>query len=728
MKNSARFLFLSGCIALIVAARQNEAIGIPKTILADEKPLLSTHNPLMPEADQLFDFAKVNVEVIKTAGTYTENKVTMLLAEIGTADDGKRTFQNTMMPLDEIYNTLQKLSSAYELIANTSTDKDIREAAGEMLAKFGTLTDELLQNEKLYSAVKKYSETAEAKSLAGEKSFFVKRMMKQFALNGMSLPASDRDTLKMLNSKLNDLNVAFSKNITSDKTQVLFGRNELEGLTSDFIKAYKLPDPDPNYSFDLSTPTYIGFMSDCKNAKSRKKMYLAKMNVGGEANEKLLVDIIKLRTRKAKLLGFKTYAEYATSDIMAQNTANVWKFEKGLATDLRAKASQDLAALQGLKSRDITSTVQKGSRNSLAVQAEAAVTATSKSPVYPYDAAYYSNRLLKENYNVDNEKVKEYFEMQNVIGGIFTVYQKLYNIRFVEDLNASVWYKGVKAYTVFDNATNARVGYFYLDLYPRADKYNHFGCFGLTGSKNYGSGKKQLKSAALVCNFPPATDDKPSLLPHSQVTTFFHEFGHLIHVLLSETELAYFAGTNVATDFVEAPSQIMENWVWKKEVLSLFAKHYKTGEVIPDTLLNNMIKARNLNSGLNMLQQVYYGTLDFTLNDGMEINSSEDIVAKTKELQNSITLYPYVEGTHFAGTFGHLTGYGSKYYGYLWSLVYASDMFSEFEKKGPLNPEMGKRYHKNVLAKGGSDDALNLVRNFLGREPNNKAFLKQIGL
>lgn len=728
MKNSAKFLLLSACVALLFIARQNEAVGTPKTILVDEKPKLSTHNPLMPDADQLFDFAKVDVTVINTAAMYTENKVTMLLAEISATDDGKRTFQNTMMPLDEIYNTLQKLTSVFELIASTSTNKDIRDAASDKMAKFGTLTDELLQNEKLYGAIKNYSESDEAKKLTGEKIFFVKRMMKQFALNGMSLPAADRDTLKMLNSKLNDLSAAFSKNISTDKTKVLFGPKELDGLPADFLKAYKLPDPDPNYSFDLSTPTYAGFMADCKNAASRKKMYIAKMNVGGEANEKLLVEIIKLRTRKAKLLGFNTYAEYATSDIMAQNTANVWKFEKGLAADLRTKAALDLAALQGLKGKDITNSMQQSKQMALATHVEAGESSSTKSPVYPYDAAFYTNRLLKENYNVDNEKVKEYFEMQNVIGGIFTVYQKLYNIRFVEDLTPSTWHKEVKAYTVFDNATNARIGYFYLDLYPRADKYNHAGCFGLTGSKNYGNGQKQLKSAALVCNFPPATADKPSLLPHAQVTTFFHEFGHLIHVLLSETELAYFAGTNVATDFVEAPSQIMENWAWKKEVLSLFAKHYKTGEIIPDTLVNNMLKARNLNSGLNMLQQVYYGTFDFTLNDGMKIESEADIVAKSKELQNSITLYPYVEGTHFAGTFGHLTGYGSKYYGYLWSLVYAADMFSEFEKKGPLNPEVGKRYQKNVLGKGGSDDALNLVRNFLGREPNNQAFLKQIGL
>jgi thimet oligopeptidase len=723
MKAVTRIFIVSSLFIFILFALRNNASGVPK-IIADEKPPVSTHNPLMPDNDQLFDFAKVNTDAIKSASMYTENQVTMLISEITGIEDNKRTFENTMLPLDEIYNTLQKASSVYELMSNTSTDKGIRDLSGEMMSKFGSMSDELLLNEKLYNAVKAYSETADAKTLTGERDFFVKHMMKEFSLNGMSLAAPDRDTLKSLNSRLNDLSVAFNKNISGDKTKVSFTKNELEGLSADFLKSYL--QKDGTYSFDMSTPTYSSFMSDCRNGLSRRKMYIAKMNVGGEANEKLLVDIIRLRTQKAKLLGFKTYSEYATSDIMAQNTANVWNFEKGLAKDLREKAQTDYDALSAMKGKDIIKEKLQSSDKSPEAQAKAAV---SSSPVvFPYDAAYYSNQLLKEKYNVDNDKVKEYFEMKNVIGGIFTVYQKLYNLRFVEDANPSAWYKDVKAYTVFDNATNERIGYFYLDLYPRADKYNHFGCFGLTGSKKYPTGKKQLKCAALVCNFPPPTADKPSLLPHSQVTTFFHEFGHLIHIMLSETELAAFAGTNVATDFVEAPSQIMENWVWKKEVLSLFAKHYKTGQVIPDTLLDHMIAARNMNSGLNMLQQVYYGTLDFTLNDGMTINSSADIVAKTKELQNSITFYPWIEGTHFAGTFGHLTGYGSKYYGYMWSLVYAADMFSEFEKTGPLNPDTGKRYRENVLSKGGSDDALNLVRNFLGREPNNEAFLKQIGL
>jgi thimet oligopeptidase len=698
MKKSFRQLLVVFVAVFLVSAR---------TMAPDTPPPRSSHNPLMPDPGELFDFARVNVDAIKSASMYTENKVSMLLSAIGGVNDKDRTFANTMLQLDEVYNTLQKATSVYELIAATSTDKAIRDLAGEMQGKFNTRTDELLQNEALYKAVLAYSATRDAEQLQGERAFFLKKMLRQFELNGMNLPVASRDTLKSINSTLNALSVEFGKNISGDKTKVSFSASELRGLPDDFVKSFESKAGSGQYAFDLSTPTYTTFMNQCWNTDSRKKMYLAKMNVGGAANEKLLVQILSLRTRKAKLLGFASYAEYATADIMAQTTANVWKFENGLAEDLRPKAQKDLSLLLQVKSK---------------------YEGTAATTIYPYESAFYTTMLLKEKYNVDQEKVKEYFEMNNVIQGIFSVYQKLYNVRFAEDTKPSAWFKDVKAYSVYDNATDKRIGYFYLDLYPRPDKYNHFGCFSLTGSKRFADGTEQLRSAALVCNFPPPSDGKPSLLPHNTVTTFFHEFGHLIHVLLSNTELAAFAGTNVATDFVEAPSQIMENWAWQPGVLALFARHYQTGKLIPDTLVEHMIAARNLNSGLNMLQQVYYGTLDFTLNDNPPPVDAKEIVVLNASLQNKITFFPYVEGSHFAGTFGHLTGYGSKYYGYLWSLVYAADMFSEFQRTDPLSPETGARYREQVLSKGGSDDALSLVTNFLGREPNNSAFMRQIGL
>lgn len=668
-------------------------------------PPVTKNNPLMPQWNELYDFAHLTEAQINSAAMYSENNVTMLVSTVAGIDSAKRTFANTMLVVDDIFNVLQKQQEVYELLVNTHTDKKIRDLTGEKLEKFTSLLDGLYLNEQLYRSVREYSVSAEAKSLTGERKFYLDKLLSDFLRNGMRLSSADRQKLTKLNQEINELGVQFTKNISTNKDKVMVTTAEADGLKEEFLKPFR--KGGDTIQFDLSTPTYTTVMAQCKNTETRKKMYMAKMNVGGVANEEILSKILTKRTEKAHLLGYKTYSEYATGDIMAGSPKRVWDFEQKLAEDLRPKAEQDLNKLLALKAAET---------------GDPGVTI-----IYPYEALYYQTRLLEKDFNVDPEKVKEYFPMQACIDGIFGVYQKIYNVSFVQDKNPDTWYKEVVAYSVIDNKSKEQIGYFYLDLYPRADKYNHFACFPLSGSKTFVNGNKQLKSAALVCNFPVASGEKPSLLPHTMVTTFFHEFGHLMHVILSETELATFAGTNVATDFVEAPSQIMENWAWQKDVLSQFAKHYKTGEVIPADLVDRMISARTANSGLNTLMQVYYGTLDFQLNDNAPLDA-KGIYELAGTLQNKITLYPWVEGTHFAGGFGHLNGYGSKYYGYQWSLVYACDMFSEFEKKGALSPEMGERYRKEVISKGGSNDALKLVSNFLGREPNNKAYLKYLGL
>ena len=235
-------------------------------------------------------------------------------------------------------------------------------------------------------------------------------------------------------------------------------------------------------------------------------------------------------------------------------------------------------------------------------------------------------------------------------------------------------------------------------------------------------------ATALVCNFPKPTEYQPSLLTHDDVETYFHEFGHLVHGVLTLSPLMYYAGTAVARDFVEAPSQMLENWVWEKESLALFAKHYKTNEVIPDELLDKMFAAKNVNSGTKALQQIYYGVLDFTLHSDFDPDGDKTTTDIVASLQNEITLYPYQEGTHKEASFGHLNGYGAAYYGYKWSEVYAQDMFSIFEEKGVMNKEQGMRYRKIILEKGGTEDPLSLVKEFLGREPNSNAFLRNMGL
>jgi thimet oligopeptidase len=330
-----------------------------------------------------------------------------------------------------------------------------------------------------------------------------------------------------------------------------------------------------------------------------------------------------------------------------------------------------------------------------------------------------------EKYQLDGELVKQYFALDDVLLGLFEVTQTLFDLEYREIENPSVWNDDVRMFEVFQDGKLK--GRFYLDLFPRENKYGHAACFGLRGGKMTKDGYK-LPTASLVCNFPKPTSDKPSLMPHNQVNTFFHEFGHVLHQMLTTANLYSQSGTNVSRDFVEAPSQIFENWTWNYDALKLFAKHYETREVMPEELFNKMLAAKNVGSGMSASGQVFLGTYDMTLHDKFDPNGKETTTDVLKKLKAEIQLIAHVKGTHFQTAFGHLNGYGASYYGYLWSKVYAQDMFSVFDKNGILDKKTGMRYRDIILAPGSSRDELGLVKEFLGRDPNNKAFLKELGL
>jgi thimet oligopeptidase len=659
-------------------------------------------NPFLPAFNEVIDFQAITPANIQEATRKLIEQARESNKRI-VAAEGKRTFENTLSEFDNGSNLLSQAASTYEVVFSASPDKTIRDAATAGYQEINNMISEQSVNEDLYKAVKAYSLTPEAKTLSGERKYFLHLTLRNFERDGFALSKEKRDTLKNINDKLLDISLKFGNNIAQDNPTLIFNDAEMDGLSEDYRRSHR--QTDGTYKMDVSNPSYMPFMNDAKSTEARKRFYMLKMNVGAPLNDELLKEILALRTRKAKLLGHESYADYVTEGIMSKNKKNVWDLERKLATDLRPKAEQEYKELLALKSKE---------------------TGKSETVIYPYESAYFSTRLLAQKYQVDDQKIKEYFELQNVIKGLFAVYQRIYNLSFVEDKHPSVWSSDVQAFTVIDNASKKTIGYFYLDLYPRDNKYKHAACFPITAAAKT-KGGRSIASAALICNFPKPSPDQPSLMPHSQVLTIFHEFGHLMHCMVSETELYSVSGTSVVTDFVEAPSQIMENWVWNKQVLSLFAKHYKTGQVIPNELIDKMIASRNAISGLSFLQQVFYGTVDFTLNDSPGQNAGKSIPDIVKQLQNSITLYPFVEGSHFEAGFGHLTNYGSQYYGYLWSLVYASDMYSVFAAD-PLSPALGHKFRELVLAKGGSDDALNLVKNFLGRDPNNKAFLKNLGI
>jgi len=342
-----------------------------------------------------------------------------------------------------------------------------------------------------------------------------------------------------------------------------------------------------------------------------------------------------------------------------------------------------------------------------------------------WESSFYSDILLREKYQLDGELVKEYFALDDVIDGLFSITQTIFDLEYKEVKNPSVWQEDVRLFEVYQDGKLK--GRFYFDLFPRDNKYKHAACFGIIKGKSTANGY-QIPTATLLCNFPAPTEDKPSLMPHNQVKTFFHEFGHVLHQMVTTADLSSQSGTSVSRDFVEAPSQIFENWIWNYDALKLFAKHYQTREVLPKDLFDKMLSAKNVGSGLFATRQVFLGTYDLTLYDKYDPNGAETTTDVLKEVHNAIRLIPYVEGTNFQAAFGHLRHYASSYYGYMWSKVYAQDMFSIFEENGILDKETGIRYRDIILGSGGSRDELELVKEFLGREPNNKAFLKELGL
>lgn len=660
-------------------------------------------NPLLYQFNQPVKFDELQVEHVKAATETAISRAKTTLEKIYNVPEGKRTWENTMLVLDELENDIFNAIGVIYLMGNAHPDDAIRLAALDGVSEFNEFSTELGLDEKLYQAVKDYSQTEEAKQLTGYKKKFVEESVRGFERNGFALSKEKREELKVLQNKINDLSQEFQKNIAEQNDFLIVEEKDMEGLPEDYKKLRR--QEDGTYKVDLSYPSYQPFMKYAVSEPARKALYIKYNNRAADKNLDILKQLIIERNKLADLLGYKTYAEYVVEERMAQTPRNVWDFENNLIEKVKEKARKDYEELLEVKREYLND--------------------QSVDVINPWEASFYSNLLLKNKYEVDAEKVKEYFEINNVIQGLFYIAQNLFDVEFEEVKDADVWHEDVKLFNVKQNGKV--ISRFYFDLHPRKNKYSHAACFAMTKVKLTADGY-QMPSATLECNFPQATDEKPALLPVSDVETFFHEFGHVLHNVLSKSELATFAGTSVARDFVEAPSQIFENWVWNYDVLKMFAKHYKTGEVLPKELFDKMYAAKNVGSGLATCQQVFYGMIDMTYHDGFNPDGNETTTDVVKRLQNEVTLYPYLEGTNFQAAFGHLTGYAAGYYGYLWSNVYAADMFSVFEKNGVMDKETGRRYRDIILAKGATEEEIDLVKEFLQREPNPDAFFKSLGL
>jgi thimet oligopeptidase len=586
------------------------------------------------------------------------------------------------------------------------TDKEIRDAAREAsvnLRKFSV--DTFSTNVDLYKAFKGYvNGNAKAEKLSKIQQYFLDEEIDDFIRGGLDLPEEKLKEARALKKEISEVGTEFDANIAQDNRSITVSCNELAGLSDDFITALKKDDKD-NYILGIDYPTYFEVMKHCSVEQTRKRLWLEFNNRAYPKNIKVLEKLIELRDKLAHKLGFESYAHLATDDKMAKNPDTVKDFLNELIPKVTKKADKEFKGLFDDLPHDVS--------------------LTEDGKIDPWNYNYVIASYKKKHFNLDPRVVAEYFPMEKTIDAVFDIYQQFFNVRFVITKPENMWHEDVQLIEVYRKEDDVPQGYIFLDLYPRSNKYSHACHETCVSGVNY-NGNKTPSVAVLIANFPKSTEDKPSLLKHDDVVTFFHEFGHAMHGVLGQTELASFSGTATKRDFVEMPSQMFEEWMWDKEMLKRVTSHYQTGESLPDNLIDTMLELKRFDSGYFVLRQCAFAFLSLHCYENGERKDTNKLVRDM--YAKYFSFIRFEPQGHFQASFGHLNGYSAYYYSYMWSKVFALDMFDYIKKQGLLNPEVGEKLINDVLGRGGSADPNELIVEFLGRKPKQDAFLKDIGI
>lgn len=651
---------------------------------------------IIPKTKKDFAWVKWGPSEINKQLDFVFKKIASDIKKIKSIPKNERTFENTVLSLDTIGSSdIGDEDGPITFLKNVSDRKEVRNASRKAEEKLMKKMIDISFDKGLFAAFNEYQFSAVG--LSEPQIRLYEDTKEDFLKRGFYLPKKIQDEVKKINKHISDLSIKFSKNISSYHDFILCSDDDLKGLSESYISNLKIDKKTNKRMVTLAYPEIGPFMNFADSSSKRKELADKISQRGGKENLKILSQLLKLRNKMSKLLGFENYVAYAVVDKIAKKPENIKKFLEETIPDLMKKADLEMKDLQNFVDKNF-----------------------SGEKINYYNQRYFSTKMQKEIFDYDPNLVKEYFEINNVILKMLDVFGKVFGVSFKENKILPRWHKDIK---IFDVVEKGKViAHICLDLFPRQDKFSHMACWGLMRGKKKGSDYSAPVSS-IVGNFPKSSKSSPSLLSFGEIETLFHEFGHSLHNAFSRAEIVSQAGFGVAWDFVEMPSQLFENWVRDEKILKKISCHYKTGKSLDDKTIKNIVKSFKFMESSDFLTQFVYALQDYEMHSTKynvsPLKLDEEFNKKYRKIKKSPkSLFP-------AG-FGHMTDYAAKYYSYMWAIVYAYDVFSKFKKDGIMNKKTGLELRKKILEKGGSMDELKQMENFLGRKPNNKAFLEAL--
>ena len=657
-------------------------------------------------------FNKINLSEYKNA---FEKTIELARNEINAIANNTEiaTFENTIEALDYAGEQLDRLSSIFFNLNSAETSDEMQKIAQEVSPMLTAFSNDIALNEDLFKRVKAVHDQKDNLTLTTEQATLLDKKFKGFSRNGALLSEEDKLKLREIDTELAKLKLTYGENVLAETNNYqlhITNEEDLKGLpegTKEMARALAISKKLEGWVFTLDFPSYLPFVTYVENRELRKEIAIAAGKKSFQNNEfdnqENVKKIVALRHKRANLLGYASHSHFVLEERMAQNPEKVQAFLNDLLEKAKPAALKEFSELAAFaKEIDGIEQLEK------------------------WDGSYYAEKLKQKLFNLDDELLKPYFQLENVLNGAFTIAEKLFGIKFKEVFDLDKYHQDVTTYEVTDEKENF-VAVFYADFFPRKGKRN--GAWMTSYKPQYvKDGENERPHVSIVCNFTPPSETKPSLLTFNEVTTLFHEFGHALHGMLADTIYPSLSGTSVYWDFVELPSQVMENWCYEPEALALFAKHYETGAIIPQEYVEKIKESASFLEGMATLRQLSFGILDLSYH--AKVQEITDVKAFEKQAMAFANLYPDVAENCMSTSFSHIFqgGYSSGYYSYKWAEVLDADAFAYFQEKGIFNKEVATKFKENVLSKGGTELPMELYKKFRGQEPKVEALLKRAGL